>query len=515
MVYVDFIVRLGEDYKVNYLTEKFKFTIAGVYDDDGTQMKNLFYLLSDDEVTNENIDEKIEEAIKEAVDRRKEYVYYYIKDIKVYKSNGYELYGCKYEIKSDNEEQLGISIKFPEYEGYVKIKVHLHRLKVIKYGKRDYGYDIDDLGLFPKSYDIQVYVYGPSVVIKPQDGYEYGKLHGWYEPFYFDVYVEIRDSYLSTSKFSISSVNVRSGEGDLDKNKYKYSYKIEKRSYYYRVNFSELPHYNGNVYITVDVEVDGDYLGEYPEPPLTLYLVEYTEGVHHCEIETDKTFYPYGTDVPITITVTVYDLDLNPLSGCKLTDNWGNEYNDKGNGTYTAFMTISHLSPGGYKIYVKADPGPGKRTNLSQNYIRQTFYYIRTNTDQTFVLDYPLVEDVTVKLKRNNNEYKLSKNEYKIYIEEGRGILKILRNLQENDQIIVTYRAYTDSGVFYVGNPEPIICTVSADEETKRKYKIKSIMRIYIPFLQSREEACEIARTYLEYLSKPSRLIITNNKWGD
>ena len=307
------------------------------------------------------------------------------------------------------------------------------------------------------------------------------------------------NTYLPPTSYTIKSVTTDPS----------IQYTVSQTSSDWRITFI-IPDRNETISIKITVTVKvSDTNAEYS------YSHDWTMQISGCEkyilvgeVKTDRLYYDYGSTEPVKITVAIKDGLGKPLSGLTVTDNWNNTYTDEGDGTYKAKFDISKLPPGQYSIYIKTSSTEHYRDIHTDQYIKDLFVYTPVvYPNQDFKLTYPLVESlyVTINGKETTN-YSTSLNQF------GELILHIDDNLIEGDVIEVKYLAHTISTTFYVGNTKPITCTL-VDSASIVKYGRTPIMTITVPFLQSQEEACEIAELYLKYYAYPTKVISTNNKW--
>ena len=444
--------------------------------------------------------EKISNSNKWRVTINNQYTYYY-KKIEIEKGNWYKI---EFTQLPDYKGELSVIVSAIEFNSN---QVRIEDLKTIYIHESETS--IMDIEFqFPKDYnENKIYSYK-------------------YYNFWFKLKVKYGNQVWSPNSYSIQ-VNVTDTWGQIiDTNKYQV--KITKDGDWYKVEFKKLPEIKGSIHITVNIIKDGEDLGEWPRnketgfvEPIVLNLVDYACGVSRCYITTDREYYPYASAEPVNIRVKVFgfkdDQSDIPLDNCTIEDNWPktDEYIQIGPGEYEAFLPINHLPPGIYHIYVKVDPGSECKSNVSENYVEYIMRYYNSNKDQTFKMPHPLFEDLHVYI----NDVEIPTKAYTTVLNDyGECILKIRRDqyqLKSGDAIKLKYKPYLTTVSFYVGNPFPISYE-AVDDEAYKKYGIDTSVKIYVPFLQSVEEAKKIAETYLQYLSKPSTIITTNNKWdGD
>ena len=419
-----------------------------------------------------------------------------------------------------------VKFKIPHYEGLLGFVVKLKlEGRDVGYHPRDEEGNYKPLWVHVSKYSIDI----SKLDIEwqfPED-YDKDKIYSYkFYKFWFKLKVKYNNQVWSPNSYSIQ-INVTDAWGQtIDTSKYQV--KITKEGNWYKVEFEKLPEIKGSIHITVNIIKGGEDLGEWPKnketglvEPIVLNLIDYTYGVSRCYITTDREYYPYASAEPVNIRVKVFGFKDNqsdiPLDNCTIEDNWPKteEYIQTGPGEYEAFLPINHLPPGMYHIYVKVNPGPEGKSNVSENYVEYTLRYYNSNKNQTFKMPHPLFEDLHVYVNGIEipaKAYTTALNDY------GECILKIKRDqyqLKTGDVVKLKYKPYLTTVSFYVGNPFSISYE-AVDDEAYKKYGIDTYVKIYVPFLQSVEEAKKIAETYLQYLSKPSIIITTNNKWdGD
>jgi hypothetical protein len=319
--------------------------------------------------------------------------------------------------------------------------------------------------------------------------------YSWYcdENATFDVIVKRIDNIkLSPSNYTFT-VNCNDIEYTIDQANSKITFNLPQE----------------DKYISFDVNVTINDNGQTTTGFGSFSVSKWGDRILTAEITTDKLYYDYGITDPMNITVNITDINGNTISGLTLTDNWNNTYSDNGDGRYTTSMNVSNLPIGQYQIFIKIDTNDQcYKNNLADQIVTETFIYNPIDFEnQDFKLTYPLIENLKVYVNDTEiTEYTTTLNQY------GELILHIDSTLNENDTIKVEYQSYTTSTVFFIGNSEPVSCT-QVDEVSISKFGRASPIKIYIPFLSSQEEACEIAQQYLKYYAWPSKIIVTDNKW--
>jgi len=323
----------------------------------------------------------------------------------------------------------------------------------------------------------------------------------------FEVVVKYGDVKLSPSRYTIKNVELLNENENESEN---ISYTINQSKS--KIIF-DIPHKDTSVSFKVKIVINSSDNNDIElEGYGYFYVSEWLDRILTCEVITDKQYYDYGSTNPASVLVRVRTVKGQPVTGLKISDNWNSTYIDKGDGLYEGNINISSLPVGTYSVYVKIDTNNQcYKNNLSDEEYTEIFYYNPvTYENQEFKLTYPLIENLEVYVNdKKTSKYTFSINQY------GEGILKITQSLNENDVVKVKYKAYATSVSFNIGRSEPVSCT-RVDEKSITKFGKTQILRIRIPFISSPEEACEIAQTYLEYFAKPSKIIMTSNKWdGD
>ena len=442
--------------------------------------------------------------------------------------------------------------KLPRCNGTITIKVDVH------------GKILCNLtGSIPPKLgtsEININVKHPTVTISTPEDHDENKKYSYLnDEFYFDVSVEgyggiIQDIIIDNVKFYDINGNLLSTLHNND------GYTVSSISNGKRVNITQLPEYDGYVYVTAsvkafvsftnrhddkygdkayvtyipdsDIYVESNHgdaitiqetidLGEYPtDNSLRLYVCEYIDVISKCVVETDRRYYNYGDD-EVEIRVNYESLSGDDIE-CEIYDNWPSEYKiseyTQSVNQYISRLNVDHLPPGQYNVYIKLETPEGVKPNISETEYKDEFWYNEylyqtDDGDCVFTLTYPLFEDLNVSRipVNSNTETPISNNHYSTELNEyGQCILKIHGiNLQNDDRIIVRYKPYYSSASFFVGDAKPVSCirTVQNSNNETLTY------RLYVPFLNSTAEACSLADLYLNYLSNPSKIITTVNKW--
>ncbi|ACX72424.1 hypothetical protein Metvu_0565 [Methanocaldococcus vulcanius M7] len=248
---------------------------------------------------------------------------------------------------------------------------------------------------------------------------------------------------------------------------------------------------------TVEVEITAQKSGYEPaSTTVSLRVSEWGNYVLKASVLTDKDKYLYASTEPAKITVIVEDKAGNRVSGCTITDNFGNSYTDNGNGEYTAYMDISNLPVGRYDLVVKATKDNYK-SNINDR-TPQTEQFVYDGVNSSFKLKYKLIEPISVKINgTETTNYTITNDAY------GDCYLNILDSMNASDIVEITYNYYTDSTYFDIAESLEPITVIVVDEQSIAKYGKRLMETLYIPSLQTVEEAEQIGRDYLAQYANP------------
>ena len=248
---------------------------------------------------------------------------------------------------------------------------------------------------------------------------------------------------------------------------------------------------------TVEVNITAQKSGyESASTTVSLRVSEWGIYVLKASVLTDKDKYLYASTEPAKITVIVEDKAGNRVDGCTITDNFGNTYTDNGNGEYVAYMDISNLPVGRYDLVIKVEKDNYKSNINDRTPQTETFVYDGVNS--SFKLKYKLVEPISVKINgTETTNYTITNDAY------GDCYLNILDTMNASDIVEITYNYYTDSTYFDIAESLDPITIIVVDEQSIAKYGKRPMETLYIPSLQSVEEAEQIGRGYLAKYANP------------